>query len=53
MHVRNTRYGSDFHDATSNLAIYHKSTYYMGLKVFNSLPSSIKENFRILKKSND
>jgi len=25
------------------MAIYHKSTYYIGLKFFNSLPSHIKD----------
>jgi hypothetical protein len=42
LHRRNTTYGSDFHYPTSNLAIYHKSTYYMGLKASNSLPSYTK-----------
>ena len=49
IHGRNTRYGSDFHYATLNLAIFHKSTYYMGLKVFNSLPSSMKEKLQDIK----
>jgi len=46
---RNTRYGSDFHYATSDVAIYHTSTYYMGLKIFNSLPSSIQEKLQDIK----
>ena len=44
IHGRNTGYGS-------NLAIYHKRTYYMGIKVFNILPSYI--DCRIIKNSND
>jgi hypothetical protein len=42
IHEKNTRRGSDFHYPTSNLTVYQKSTYYMGLKVFDSLPSYIK-----------
>lgn len=49
IHDRNTRYGSDFYYATSNLVIYHKSTYYIGLKVFNNLPSPIKEKLQDIK----
>jgi hypothetical protein len=45
----NTRFGSDFHYATSNLAIYHNSTYYMGLKVFNSLQSYVKNKRQDIK----
>jgi len=46
---RNTRYGSGFHYTTSDIAIYHISSYYMGLKVFNSLPSSIQEKLQDIK----
>jgi hypothetical protein len=42
IHEINTRRGLDFHYPTSNLTIYQKGTYYMGLKVFNSLLSYIK-----------
>jgi hypothetical protein len=42
IHEINTRRGSDFHYPTSNLTIYEKNAYYMGLKVFISLPSYIK-----------
>jgi hypothetical protein len=41
IHGKNTRYGSDFHYPTSNLALYQRLMYFMGLKVFNSLPSDI------------
>jgi hypothetical protein len=43
IHGRNTQYGSDFHYPIPNTALYQKSTYLMGLKVFNSLPSDIKD----------
>jgi len=33
IHGTNTTYGSDFQYPTSNLAPYHHSTYFMGLKV--------------------
>jgi len=46
IHGRNTRYSSDFHYPTSNLAIYH---HYMGLKVFNSLPPHIKDKLQNIK----
>ena len=46
IHGRNTRYSSDFHYPTSNLAVYH---HYMGLKVFNSLPPHIKDKLQNIK----
>jgi hypothetical protein len=52
-HGRNTRYGSNFHYPTSNLALYQKSTYFMRLKVFNSLPSDIKDEVHDIKNIND
>jgi hypothetical protein len=39
--ARNTRYGLNLHPPVSNLALITKSTQYMDLKVFNSLPSCI------------
>jgi hypothetical protein len=49
IHGRNTRYGSDFHYPISNLSLYQKSTYFMGLMVFNSLPSDIKDKVHDIK----
>ena len=49
IHGRNTRYGSDLHFPTSNLAIYHKRIYYMCLKAFNSLSSYIKFKLQDIK----
>ena len=35
--------GIDLHLPISNLLLYQKGTYYSGIKVFNSLPSQIKD----------
>ena len=40
----------DFHITSTNLAVYQKSTYYMGQKIFNSLPSYIKEEIHNVRK---
>jgi len=37
----------------SNLAIYHKSTYCVGLKVFNSSPPYIKDKLQDIKEVKD
>ena len=49
IHGRNTKYNSDFHYSTSNLAIYHQSPHGMGLKVLNSLPPHIKDKLQNIK----
>jgi hypothetical protein len=41
----NTRQGSNLHLPLVNLDIYQKGVHYSGIKVFNSLPSSIKVFF--------
>jgi hypothetical protein len=46
---RNTRYGSNFHYPTSDLAFCHKNTYYMGLIAFDSLPSYIRDKLQVIK----
>ena len=45
IHGRNTRYGSKMHQTISNLPIYQRGFYHVGLKVFNSLPTYIKDIF--------
>jgi hypothetical protein len=45
MHSINTRQGSNFHLPPANLDIYHKGVHYSGIKVYKSLPSSIKNLF--------
>jgi hypothetical protein len=41
IHNNNTRY-NNFHYPICNLTVFQKGTYYFGMKVFNNLPSSIK-----------
>jgi hypothetical protein len=43
IHGSNTRQRSNIHQTTSNLSLYQRGTYYMGIKIFNSLPSYIKD----------
>ena len=45
IHNINTRTKSNLHRPISNLSAYQKGTYYFGIKVFNSLPSQIKDLF--------
>jgi hypothetical protein len=42
IHGINTRYTNNFHYPSSNLTTLQTGSYYFGIKVFNSLPSSIK-----------
>jgi len=42
IHSINTRYSSDFHWPFVNLTTYKNGTYYIGIKVFNYLPTHIK-----------
>jgi hypothetical protein len=39
---RNTRHNNYLHYPTCNLTVFQKGVYYLGIKVFNSLPSSIR-----------
>jgi hypothetical protein len=43
IHGRNTRNNLDFYVTTTNLTICQKGICYMGQKIFNSLPSGIKD----------
>jgi hypothetical protein len=43
IHNINTSNKLNLHLLLSNLSVYHKGTYYSGIKVFNSLPSKIKD----------
>jgi hypothetical protein len=38
----NTRHITDIHMTQANLSIYKKGAYYSGVKIFNKLPSDIK-----------
>jgi hypothetical protein len=42
IHSINTRHKHDLHQLSSNLTSYQKGAYYAGIKLFNSLPDSIK-----------
>jgi hypothetical protein len=42
-HNINTRTISNLHQPTANLAEYQKEAYYSGIKVYNSLPTQIKD----------
>jgi len=43
IHNINTRTKSNLHQPLANLSTYQKGAYYYGIKVFNSLPSQIKD----------
>jgi hypothetical protein len=43
IHNISTRTKSYVHQPISNLSTYQKGTYYSGIKVFNSLPTQIKD----------
>jgi len=42
IHSINTRYNSDFHRPLVNVTVYKNETYCTGIKVFNYLPTHIK-----------
>jgi hypothetical protein len=42
-HNVQTRQGDNFHLPTSSLTLYQKGTYFAGIKIFNKLPSELKE----------
>jgi len=57
IHGRNTRQSSNFHLAISNLTLYQRGNYRMGLKIYNRLPAYIKDishndkEFKVLEKN--
>ena len=50
IHHINTRQHANFHQPSVNVAKYQKGVYYLGVKVFNVLPSDIKIEFSNPKK---
>ena len=50
IHNINTRNNSDFYQPLSHLTIYQKGPFYMGIKVYNSLPPEIKDFSHNIKK---
>jgi len=45
IHNINTRFSSDLQTATANLTSFQKGPFYFGIRVFNYLPTSIKNTF--------
>ena len=45
IHNINTRFSSDLHNPTANLTTFQKRPFYFGIKVFNYLPTSIKNTY--------
>jgi hypothetical protein len=43
IHKKQTRQNTDIHLPSSKLTIYQKGTYYMAIKIYNSLPTQMKE----------
>jgi hypothetical protein len=43
VHKINTRQTSDLYVPTANFAIYQKGAYYSGIKIYNHLPTAIKD----------
>jgi hypothetical protein len=43
IHNQKTRQNMDLHLPSSKLTVYQKGTYYMAIKIYNSLPTQIKE----------
>jgi len=50
IHHINTRQHANFHQPSVNVAKYQKGVYYLGVKVFNALPSDLKTEFNNPKK---
>ena len=43
VHKINTRQTFDLHVPTANLTIYQKGVYFSGIKIYNHLPTAIKD----------
>jgi len=43
VHNLSTRYNSDLHLPTVNLTIFQKGVFYLGIKMYNHRPQSLKE----------
>ena len=44
----NTRFSSDLHTPTANLTTFQKGPFYFGIKVFNHLPTSIRNTSYVI-----
>jgi hypothetical protein len=45
-----TRHSKNLHYPSCNLTVFQKGTYYFGIKIFNKLPSNIKDQAHDIKK---
>ena len=43
VHIRDTRSANNFHLPIANLTKYQKGAHYAGIKIFNHLPTNIKQ----------
>jgi hypothetical protein len=50
VHSINIRNNSDFFQPLSHLAVYQKDPFYVGIKVYNSFPTEIKDLSQKIKK---
>jgi hypothetical protein len=50
IHTVNTRHSNNLHYPSCNLTAFQKGTYYFGIKIFNKLPSKIKDQAHEIKK---
>jgi len=48
IHNIHTRFSSDLHTPTANLTTFQKGPFYFGIKVFNPLPTSIKNTSHVI-----
>jgi len=48
IHNINTTFSSDLHTPTANLTTFQKFPFYFGIKVFNPLPTSIKNTSHVI-----
>jgi hypothetical protein len=49
VHNRNSRQGSNLYQPLAHLSLYQKGTYYMGIKLFNSLHPQLKQLYNDFK----
>ena len=45
VHNFSTRSHNDFHLPIANLSVFQKGVYFSGVKIFNNLPTDLKQTF--------
>lgn len=53
IHSKNTRWSADLYQYLSRLSVYKKENFYIGIKIFNSLPSKIMDLIHDIKHSKE